>query len=1218
MKSVFLKALTSLALAAVIAFGSLGISGAAAQKSQKPVLDENFETYAAGDSYLGTEIAEHQNSKVLKLAVDRAEKTLKFNALIVGEFCISLDIASDGKPFTGKLNVSGGGTPAPVLVFLEDGTVKTYNGKTVGKVGGKFKTITIVFDPERKSFDAYIGKTCGAKGILCPEITFDKCVTFEVTAAAAVDTAELYLDNLLAHSTAVKTSKCFIYNPDNHRADRVNTVKLTDKTTFPKETQRKLLEGKTGLHMRSGLLYKDGIKYQLEHKPYVKDNEFMVPAEVVQTGLGQKVEESGDSIQIGASLSLTVGGKKMGKGAETFDIPTAPEKKDGVLYLPLKAIAQTGMGKSVYHDTTTISSGMVILSDEAFYPPTDPTELQSLNDFLFYFRPSPEKIAEDYDNSPVKGEHPRIMATKADFDRIRKETETNEVKKHWKELLIDYCDNTIMKQPTLVYELRDGVRLMYVSDDFRQWMFVLSMAYQLTGDRKYPEAAWKQIEAVANFPDWNPSHHIDVGIMAAGYALAYDWMYDAWTPEQREIMKKGVYQNCFYIANLSYESEATSMGGVIMANNHNVFTNAGIVMCALAFMDDYPEIGAKITSCGIRAVEYMIYHFAPYGAWFEGPEYGAITINYTSRMFAAIESVLGNLYCLEDVEGLNLAGEYLSYMQSDVSSYNFADADMGKVYTAGLFWLYDKYDIKGLKDGLATNQYRNIQNDELVACLLWYSVEDETGSTAMNLDKYYSGSEIITMRNSWDDGQVFAGIKAGDTVYEHSHLDSGSFVFDANGKRWAFDIGKEDYNLYYTYNVWDLFRLRAESHNTMLINPSKDPGYVLGSRADVLSFESKPKGAITKINMGEVLGNNVSSAKRGYFFTDERRSLVVRDEMQIPKQSDMYWLMYIDSDAEINGNTVILTDKENIDRKLKVEFISNIPGQIVVEDAKPFPTSPQIPGQKQNAGYYRLYYKMSGAGTVNVTAKLTPIDFVGSDINDYNIPMDDWVIPEGELSVVPQLDSLTIGGVEYDVRNRYVTVPCETADSPVPAIAAESKSYRTEITVPKSVNENGYVMLTDPENPSNQIRYVIRFDPKTRERVFENYTEVKAMSVTASAEPQPENPAIHVLDGKPETRWSAENIQWLLFELEEETDIDTVLMSFYAGDTRQTKFDIGVSADGKNFTTVYSGASSGSSSDYEAFDLGGTHKAKFVKINFYGNSTGSWNSVTEAAIAVKK
>ena len=391
-----------------------------------------------------------------------------------------------------------------------------------------------------------------------------------------------------------------------------------------------------------------------------------------------------------------------------------------------------------------------------------------------------------------------------------------------------------------------------------------------------------------------------------------------------------------------------------------------------------PEIGAKITSCGIRAVEYMIYHFAPYGAWFEGPDYGAITINYTSRMFAAIESVLGNLYCLEDVEGLNglPGGIFVLYASPMCRAITLPTRTWERCIPQGCSGFTYKYDIKGLKDGLATNQYRNIQNDELVACLLWYSVEDETGSAAMSLDKYYSGSEIITMRNSWDDGQVFAGIKAGDTVYEHSHLDSGSFVLDANGKRWAFDLGKEDYNLYYTYNVWDLFRLRAESHNTMLINPSKDPGYVLGSRADVLSFESKPKGAITKINMGEVLGNNVSSAKRGYFFTDERRSLVVRDEMQIPKQSDMYWLMYIDSDAEINGNTVILTDKENIDRKLKVEFISNIPGQIVVEDAKPFPTSPQIPVQKQNAGYYRLYYKMSGAGTVNVTAKLTPIDFV--------------------------------------------------------------------------------------------------------------------------------------------------------------------------------------------------------------------------------------------------
>lgn len=98
-------------------------------------------------------------------------------------------------------------------------------------------------------------------------------------------------------------------------------------------------------------------------------------------------------------------------------------------------MAATGLKKSVYLDTTAISSGMVIISDEKFNPPENTDKLQVLNVFLFYFRPTAKQIGEDYRKSPVKGQHPRVMSTAGDFARIR-------------------------------YELRGGVRLMYVSDDF--------------------------------------------------------------------------------------------------------------------------------------------------------------------------------------------------------------------------------------------------------------------------------------------------------------------------------------------------------------------------------------------------------------------------------------------------------------------------------------------------------------------------------------------------------------------------------------------------------------------------------------------------------------------------------------------------------------------------------------------------------------------------------
>lgn len=39
--------------------------------------------------------------------------------------------------------------------------------------------------------------------------------------------------------------------------------------------------------------------------------------------------------------------------------------------------------------------------------------------------------------------------------------------------------------------------------------------------------------AVAAFPDWNPSHSLDVGEMTAALALGYDWLFEVLTPAAR-------------------------------------------------------------------------------------------------------------------------------------------------------------------------------------------------------------------------------------------------------------------------------------------------------------------------------------------------------------------------------------------------------------------------------------------------------------------------------------------------------------------------------------------------------------------------------------------------------------------------------------------------------------------------------------------------------------
>ena len=86
----------------------------------------------------------------------------------------------------------------------------------------------------------------------------------------------------------------------------------------------------------------------------------------------------------------------------------------------------------------------------------------------------------------------------------------------------------------------------------------------------------------------------------------------------------------------------------------------------------------------------------------------------------------------------------------------------------------------------------------------------------------YYPADVVTLRTRWQDGEAtFMGFKAGEMGASHGNLDAGSFVLDALGTRWAVDLGGDDYALpgYFGSQRWTYYRLRAEGHNTLVINP---------------------------------------------------------------------------------------------------------------------------------------------------------------------------------------------------------------------------------------------------------------------------------------------------------------------------------------------------------------------------------------------------------------
>lgn len=129
-------------------------------------------------------------------------------------------------------------------------------------------------------------------------------------------------------------------------------------------------------------------------------------------------------------------------------------------------------------------------------------------------------------------------------------------------------------------------------------------------------------------------------------------------------------------------------------------------------------------------------------------------------------------------------------------------------------------------------------------------------------------------------------------------------------------------------------------------------------------------------------------------------------------------------------------------------------------------------------------------------------------------------------------------------------------------------------------------------------------------------TKVTPVKVTASDVPQPENPAEAAIDGKLDTRWSAEGEQWIQVELNSVVKIGCIGMGYYKGTERMQNFEIALSKDGKEWTVVCKGQSSGTSDKVEYYCFP-EMDAKYVKINCNQNSVNDWDSIAELEIYKK-
>jgi hypothetical protein len=479
--------------------------------------------------------------------------------------------------------------------------------------------------------------------------------------------------------------------------------------------------------------------------------------------------------------------------------------------------------------------------------------------------------------------------------------------------------------------------------------------YRLTGDERYAERLWTEVDAASRFPDWNPAHFLDTAEMTCAIAIAYDWLHDRWNDGQRKQLREAIVRLGLEPALKVYRGKGDGFSRRV--NNWNQVCNGGILTGALAVAkdDDDPATTAmagEVISRAVASLPIAMKQYAPDGAWGEGPGYWNYATEYNCIALAALRSACGTDFGLAQMPGFSKTGDMpLAFTGPIGLTFNYADAGPGFGGASALFWLASAFDTPAyaaLQIPYAKSSSSRVR-PALGGGVVSRGTRSSPGARSTRCSARTASSTSaapgpIRARRS-------SRSRAATTAVSHAHLDLGSFVFDAIGQRWAIDVGPDDYNRpgYFDKNKrWTFYRCRAEGNNCLLINPGREPDQTATATADVKQLSSEATRASAVVDLTRAYEKHgAASVRRGFALIDNRTRLLVQDELRAAsaeKPLDYWWFMHTDATVDVSANdggaTAIL---KKGGETLTARIVSPAGARFSVMAATSLPSSPPEP-----------------------------------------------------------------------------------------------------------------------------------------------------------------------------------------------------------------------------------------------------------------------------------
>ncbi|KAJ7929313.1 chondroitin AC/alginate lyase, partial [Mycena leptocephala] len=568
--------------------------------------------------------------------------------------------------------------------------------------------------------------------------------------------------------------------------------------------------------------------------------------------------------------------------------------------------------------------------------------------------------------------------------------------------------------PPVVYFNDGDSGILDNARDIKRRIKAFAYVYRMTNDSSWVDRAWEEIQNAAGNgttvfgPDedrWNSVRTLlDTAELSAAYGIAYDWLYDLWTSDQKSMMISTLLK---YGLQPGVTQVTTSAGWWRnnITGNWNCVCNSGLTMASLAILnDDTSGVAKQLLQTTVdNARDNCAQAVSTDGSWAETANYWYFGTTGHAEMAASLVSATGSHYGLMDANSnFYKTGDFHMYISGSTSLFNYGDHGPNKYSTTANSMMFygNFYDQP---------QYQLFQRDQYDAAepwsMFWYN-PNVAGA-------FWDGKPLDI---TWTDvNGLYVAIKAGMLLYHQTHndLDCGDFVLDALGTRWAGELGSANYRSpgYFTSAAqdgdrWKYYRKMTEGQNTILVNKANQN---LNAAPTIKFDTSNTTQGPTTVNVVDQDSTaffttdmtsayfDATSVKRGIRLLNGRKQVLLQDE--VTASQGVQWRMH--TNATVNIDTSKTSATLTLDGQTMKVMMLNAPdgATFSATAAVRFSTDPTPPEPDQDNPNVTVLIIDLPAGTYNLQVLFNP-QWPGSVnyVTPPSVSLDQWTLRSHDSS----------------------------------------------------------------------------------------------------------------------------------------------------------------------------------------------------------------------------